>query len=244
MAVNGSLVSPVTVESGGILSGTGSLSSVTVNAGGQLAPGNSLGVMTLSGSLTLTLGARMDYDLDGLLTDNEVYMPSGHLALTGQQFSDFNFTPLADFGAGTYTLIDAGSIGGSLGAGTSGVIDGLPANLAVQGNDLVLNVSAVPEPSTFILLVAGRRRTCRLRFLAEEARSARSFSGCRANSGRPSSQRRCSCHAFLFFTVFAFARSGCAGRPRQRQRPDRATIVGGTRSGVPAQRGGELAGPP
>ena len=45
-----------------------------------------------------------------------------------------------------------GSISGSL-ASTSGSIDGYPATLAVQGNDLVLTV--VPEPSTLALLGAG-----------------------------------------------------------------------------------------
>jgi hypothetical protein len=80
-------------------------------------------------------------------------MPTSLLRLSGQQFSDFNFTPLGGFGPGTYLLIDAGSVNGSLGAGTSGTINGLPASLAVQGNDLVLTV--VPEPGTLALLVVG-----------------------------------------------------------------------------------------
>ena len=50
------------------------------------------------------------------------------------------------------TLIDAGSISGGFGANTSGTIGSFSANLAVQGNDLVLNV--VPEPPTLLLLVA------------------------------------------------------------------------------------------
>ena len=95
----------------------------------------------------------MDYELDTPPTSDEVFMPSGLSSLNGQQFSDFNFTPLAGFGPGGYTLIDAGSISGSLGASTSGTIDGYPATLAIQGNDLVLNV--VPEPSTLALLAAG-----------------------------------------------------------------------------------------
>ena len=84
---------------------------------------------------------------------DEVVMPNGLLALNGQQFSDFNFTPLAGFGEGTYTLIDAGSISGSLGSGTSGTIDGFQASLAVHGDNLVLNV--VPEPGTLALAGTG-----------------------------------------------------------------------------------------
>ena len=149
--------SAVTVNSGGTLSGTGSLTSVTVNAGGKLAPGDLLGVLHLSGNLTLALGATMDYDLNGVPIGNEVLMPTGQLILSGQQFADFNVTPQAGFGPGTYTLIDAGSISGSLGASTSGTIGGYPATLAVQSSgsdqDLVLNVT--PEPSTLALLAAG-----------------------------------------------------------------------------------------
>jgi autotransporter-associated beta strand protein len=153
LMVNGSLASAVTVNSGGILAGTGSLTSVTVNAGGQLAPGDAPGTLTLSGSLTLLSGAALDYELDTPLDSDEILMSAGTLELNGQQFSDFNFTPLAGFGRGTYTLIDAGSITGSLGSTTSGTIDGLQASLAVKGDNLVLNV--VPEPSTLALLVAG-----------------------------------------------------------------------------------------
>ena len=56
--------------------------------------------------------------------------------------------PTADFGPGSYNLIAFGSSSGSLGANTSGRIDGYEVTLAVQGNDLVLTV---PEPSMFAL---------------------------------------------------------------------------------------------
>ena len=157
LMVNGSLASPVTVNAGGTLSGTGSLASVTVSASGQLAPGDAPGIMKMSGTLSLLAGAVMDYDLDTPLTSDEILMPSGLLALNGQQFSDFNFNPLGGFGPGTYDLIDAGSITSGLGTDTSGTIDGYAANLAMQGNDVVLNV--VPEPSTFALL-ARRHGNC------------------------------------------------------------------------------------
>jgi autotransporter-associated beta strand protein/T5SS/PEP-CTERM-associated repeat protein len=150
LVVNGSLVSRLTINSGGVLGGTGSLSSVTVSASGHIAPGNSPGVLNLSGSLSLLSGALMDYELDTPLTSDEVYMPTSLLSLNGQQISDFNFTALGGFMPGTYTLIDAGSISGSLGAITDGAINGLPASLAIQGNDLVLTV--VPEPGTLGLL--------------------------------------------------------------------------------------------
>jgi hypothetical protein len=153
LVVNGSLVSPVTVNNGGALRGTGSLSTVTVNSGGHLAPGDAPGLLTLSGSLSLLSGAKMDYELDTPLDSDEIYMPTSLLSLHGQQFSDFNFTALGGFGPGSYTLIDAGSISGSLGGNTGGTINGLPATLAIQGNDVVLTV-VVPEPGTLALLAA------------------------------------------------------------------------------------------
>ena len=153
LLVNGSLLSPVTANSGGMLGGSGSLSSVTVASGGSLSPGAAPGVMNVSGSLTLLSGAKMDYALDTPTDSDEVYMPSGPLVLSGQQFADFNFTLMAGFGQGTYMLIDAQSISGSLGPGTSGTLDGLPANITIRGDDVVLNV--VPEPSTLALLGGG-----------------------------------------------------------------------------------------
>jgi autotransporter-associated beta strand protein len=157
LAVDGWLTNSAVAVNGGTLGGTGSLTSVTVYSGGNLAPGDPQGVLHLSGTLNLASGAAMDYDLDGLATDNEVLMPSGQLILSDQQFSDFDFTVQTGFGRGTYTLIDAELISGSLGPITSGTVDGYPATLAVQGNggnqDLVLSVT--PEPSSATLLGAG-----------------------------------------------------------------------------------------
>ena len=106
--------------------------------------------MNVSGTLNLAFGASMDYDLDTVSSSDEIFMRSGLLKLNGQQFSDFDFTPLSGFGVGTYTLIEAGSISGKLGNDTAGTIENLPAYLSVSGNDLVLNV--VPEPGTAMLL--------------------------------------------------------------------------------------------
>ena len=153
LLVNGSLVSPVTVNSGGMLGGSGSLSSVTVTSGGSLSPGAAPSALNVSGSLSLLSGAKMDYALDTPADSDEVYMPSGPLVLSGQQFADFNFTWSANVAPGTYMLIDAQSISGSLGTSTGGTIDGLQANIAIQGDDVVLNV--VPEPSTLVLLGVG-----------------------------------------------------------------------------------------
>ena len=115
LTVDGWLGNSAVSVSGGTLGGTGYLGSVTVNPGGTLAPGDPQGVMSLSGNLVLMASAVMDYELDGLSTDDQVSMPTGTLSLNNQQFSDFTFTPLTGFGPGTYDLIAFGSSSGSLG---------------------------------------------------------------------------------------------------------------------------------
>ncbi len=179
LTIDGTLTNSAVSVNGGTLGGTGSLRSVTVNSSGVLAPGDPLGVLHLSGNLVLSASATMDFDLDGVSTDDEVSMPSGSLTLNGQQFSNFGFNWTGGFGPGTYTLVNAESITG-LGSNLSGSIDGLPASLSVQNNDLMLTV--VPEPSTAALFGAQRCGAARLGVLAEAACSAGCFEG---NSDHP-----------------------------------------------------------
>jgi fibronectin-binding autotransporter adhesin len=147
LVVNGSLASPVTVSSGGILGGTGRLTSVTVSASGQIAPGAPLGVLSVTGSLILVPGAALNFELDRPATSSMIN--SGTLILGNQQFTDFNFTWTPNFAPGNYDLINFASSSGTLGTNT-GTIDGYPATLTLQSNELVLNV--VPEPSSITLL--------------------------------------------------------------------------------------------
>jgi autotransporter-associated beta strand protein len=152
LVVDGWLTNSAVSVNGGTLAGTGYLSSVTVNPGGTLSPGDALGTLSISGSLILATGAALDYELDTPSTSDMI--ACGSLVLNGQQFSDFNFSWTANFAPGVYDLIEAGSApSGSLGTSTSGTIDGLPATLSLQDNDLVLTI--VPEPSSLALLAAG-----------------------------------------------------------------------------------------
>ncbi len=98
-------------------------------------------------------GALLNFELADTSASDKIAMTNSTLSLSGQQFSDFSFTPLSGFGQGKYILIDANNVQGSLGANLSGLIGGLPASLSISGNDLILTV--VPEPSSIRLLTTG-----------------------------------------------------------------------------------------
>lgn len=145
--------STVVVNGSATLGGTGSVGNVEVTEGGTIAPGESAGILSLAGNLTVDAGALLDFDLDAAASSDRIAMSSSILTLNDQKFADFDFHALAGFGEGTYVLIDAGTVQGSLNAADSGTIDGMPATLSVSGGDLVLTV--VPEPPSLVLMAIG-----------------------------------------------------------------------------------------
>ena len=161
LLVNGSLANTTTtVDGGAILGGDGTIGGpVSLSDLATLSPGpisGAVGTLTLNNSLTLLSGAELAFDLASVAASDKVSMASQTLYLNGLQWSDMTFDVLAGFGAGTYTLIDASSISGSLGSNVTGTVGGLAATLGISaGKDLVLTVTSVPEPGTMVLLAAG-----------------------------------------------------------------------------------------
>ncbi len=94
-----------TVGSGGTLGGTGTISGpVAVQNNGRLAPGVSAGTITL-GSLTLNNLSVLDFELSTPAVVggvNDLIQTNGLLVLDGL----LKVTPLANFGEGTYRLIN------------------------------------------------------------------------------------------------------------------------------------------
>ena len=137
------------------LMGAGTVTgSIAAAAGSRVAPGDGVGMLTITGSLTLSDGALLGYELGTLGSSDLISMSSSTLYLNGLEFSDFEFTALSGFGEGTYTLIDAATTSGSMGNNCTGMIGRYRGTLSVVGGDLVLRTTAVPEPGMLAMLIA------------------------------------------------------------------------------------------
>lgn len=166
------------VNSAATLGGSGIISGDTTLASGSfLAPGATAGA-----AANLTFGGALDisglasgtggllFDLGAIGSSDKITLSSGALNLGSGvlNFNDFAFTTLSGFGEGVYTLIDTSTtIVGTLGSNLTGTVGGLDATLSLSGNDVILTVSSVPEPSAFAALLGaaalgaatlGRRR--------------------------------------------------------------------------------------
>jgi len=58
LAINGSVTSAVSVQSGGIVGGSGTVGSLTARNGGTVAPGNSIGTLNVAGDVSFEPGSR------------------------------------------------------------------------------------------------------------------------------------------------------------------------------------------
>ncbi|HHT2664584.1 TPA: autotransporter outer membrane beta-barrel domain-containing protein [Citrobacter freundii] len=64
LAINGSVTSDVSVQSGGIVGGSGTVGSLTARNGGTVAPGNSIGTLNVAGSVSFEPGSRYAVEVD------------------------------------------------------------------------------------------------------------------------------------------------------------------------------------
>ncbi|MBE0621831.1 MAG: autotransporter-associated beta strand repeat-containing protein [Burkholderiales bacterium] len=140
LAVNGSIDSPVTVNSGGVLGGSGTINNtVTTASGGVFAPGNSIGTITVNGSLAFSAGSiyRVEVDAAGNADRINVTGTPGTATIDGG-------TVDVQAGAGTYqantqyTILDAaGGVTGTFADVTSNLAFLTPA-LAYDANSVTL----------------------------------------------------------------------------------------------------------
>ena len=175
----------VLVNNGGSLSGSGSVGAVTLGSGSFLRPGNSPGTLTAASSIwqggstysweidnaTGLAGTNWDvFSVTGAL-DMSALSSSAQMNLVLNSLSLVNFDTSSTY---TWVIAKAGSFTGYAGDNTNLTdlfkIDtanfngGLPANLPTGGFQVVtgtegslrtLNLMAIPEPSTGILLAFG-----------------------------------------------------------------------------------------
>jgi hypothetical protein len=154
----------VSVNSTATLGGSGIISgNTTLAAGSFLTPGASAGAagnLTFGGNLDISgLAAGTGgllFDLGAAGAGDKITLSTGALSIGSGvlDFNDFSFTALSGFGAGVYTLIGTStSIVGTLGTNLTGTVSGLDASLSLSGNDVILTVTAIPEPSAFAVLL-------------------------------------------------------------------------------------------
>ena len=171
LLVNGAIASlpgqGVAVNTGGTLGGTGNITSdVLVNAGGTINAGVN-GVGTLSTG-SLTLSGVLAADINGATGADLINTANGFAISGGSLQLAIGNMPTGSFSETVMLVANAGAsaITGTF-SGVSGVSNGYSWSLDYaykgtdafghvgDGNDLALTISAVPEPSSYALLLAG-----------------------------------------------------------------------------------------
>ncbi len=145
-----------TTVSAGTLGGNGFITGpVTISSGATLSPGASVGTLTV-GNLTLTNGVKLAFEL-GISSD--LVIVTNLLSFSGMDTNWFVLSQAAGFGVGTYTLFDAGSLGGST-LGSDTVFDnvagsGLSGYLWLDNVNADVKLTVVPEPGAGTLVGMG-----------------------------------------------------------------------------------------
>ncbi|BEM55394.1 outer membrane autotransporter barrel domain-containing protein [Serratia marcescens] len=88
LAVNGSVTSAVSVQSGGIVGGSGTVGSLTARDGGTVAPGNSIGTLSVAGNVSFEPGSRYAVEVgpngqsDRIQSSGSATIGGGEVAVT------------------------------------------------------------------------------------------------------------------------------------------------------------------
>jgi autotransporter-associated beta strand protein len=174
--------SALTVESAGTLGGSGTVNGSATIAGTH-SPGNSPGIQTFANGLTYNTGATVNWELsastatqgDPTPVFDQVIVNGSGLNFAGATTLNLQFNAAGSTVAWgdsfwnsnrSWTIYDNASVSGlgNLSLNTSnwadssgGLFDTLRPDasfsLALQGSDVVLNYTAIPEPSTYAALL-------------------------------------------------------------------------------------------
>lgn len=137
LAVNGSLLSAIQVQSGATLSGTGSVGNLLIDAGGTLAPGNSIGTLNVDGDLVFGPNSVYQVETDAAGNADRVVV-SGLASLAGA------VQVLAENGSyapsTSYNILSAGQLSGQFDSVSSNLAF-LTPSLSYEGNAVTLTLA-------------------------------------------------------------------------------------------------------
>lgn len=158
------------VNVSGLLNGNGTVNGIlTIKSGGELAPGNSPGTQTVVGDLIVESLAKVSMQLDSLASYDQISVTgavtlAGTLDLTLGSITNGNvFTLIEKAGtsaliSGTFGSVTVSGSAVTLSSSNTFIVGNQTYDLSYaggDGNDLTLSVLAVPEPSTWAMLVGG-----------------------------------------------------------------------------------------
>jgi autotransporter-associated beta strand protein len=175
LLVSGSIpASPLTVQSGATLAGSGTLGNVTIAVGGILSPGNGVSTATMSlSSLSLSSNSIMNFTVNQSVADNII--SSGGISFGGNLNLAINGTYDANSPLITLFSLTGGSFTGQFNSITLSGVSGYTGSLTYDsnvnlwqewgnnnGNSFYANVNPatgtmtlIPEPSDYALLALG-----------------------------------------------------------------------------------------
>jgi len=146
LVVNGSIASSaVTVNSGAILAGTGTVGATTINSGGTFAPGAAGGTpatMTVQGNLAFQSGALYLVQVNPSTASSDKVALGGSASLAGTVQAVF---ASGRYASRTYTILSAaGGLGGTTfnNVTTTNLPAGFAARLSYNASDVILNLTA------------------------------------------------------------------------------------------------------
>lgn len=168
LAVNGSINGgDVTVQAGAALQGTGTITTtgLSIAANATLAPGNSIGTLTVTGGLTIA--GTYDWEFNGGASSADLVDVNGLLTLSGATLSAIDFNPVSYTLGQKFTLAAYDTLSGSFTGLSDDLVytlggnlwqinyDDTTAGLNGGSGSAYITLTAVPEPSTALLGLAG-----------------------------------------------------------------------------------------
>ncbi|MEL5577684.1 autotransporter serine protease [Serratia marcescens] len=152
LAINGSVTSAVSVQSGGIVGGSGTVGSLNARRGGTVAPGNSIGTLNVAGDVSFEPGSRYAVEVgpngqsDRIQSGGAATIGGGEVAVTLENSSNLlTQSEVRSLLGQQYTILSAQQ-------GVSGQFD------AVAPNYLFLGTGLSYQP-TGVTLSVGRNGT-------------------------------------------------------------------------------------